>query len=214
MTVLEPSTIPTPLAKHLSQIGDVDAFVTDFHNRHRESYIQRTAGILGGDLEQSEEIVQQAFYKAWARRDQQSDQWDSWFHSIWKNCLMDYFRRKMVIKKHVLDEQHFESPGKSDAERFIFTLSRRDDLNAPDLHMDQQERLDELDAFLMKRLTGSDFVAHELKHLCGLSHRDVREMLEITTGALTMRLKRTRMRVKEFYERCGVNLGLSWRKVS
>ena len=143
----------------------------------------RLAWRLSGDETAAEDIVQEAFIKAWRKIGEfrMEASFKSWLHRITVNTAMDYLR------KHVRRTQ-FETP-EPEWEKREYAAE------APDTGM--QIDIGAQTQAAMMNLSEAERTALLLKHYEGHSIKEVARIMEITTGACKQNIFRAvrKMRV-------------------
>ena len=129
----------------------------------------RLAWRLTSDESAAEDIVQEAFIKAWRKIGsfRMESSFKSWLHRITVNTAMDYLRKQSRRKKFETEEPEWD-PGLKSAEmpRHDTQIDIRKQTEAAMMDLSEIER----SALL-------------LKHFEGHSINEVAQILEITTGA-------------------------------
>lgn len=129
----------------------------------------RLAWRLAGDHEAADDIVQEAFIKAWQNigRFRMESSFRSWISRITVNTAMDYLRRQSRHRAHTADEPEWDrSTAGSESPRH-------------DVQIDIQEQAH---AAMMK-LSDKERAALMLRHHEGHSIREIAQMLDLTTDA-------------------------------
>ena len=128
----------------------------------------RVAWRQTGDESTAEDIVQEAFIKAWRKigdfRMQSS--FRSWLHRITVNTAMDHLRKQSRRQQFETEEPEFE--GLQQAE-----LPRHDE------QIDIREQAEAA----MQKLSDTERAALLLRHFEGHSINEIADILEMTTGA-------------------------------
>jgi len=153
----------------------------------------RMAGAIAfgivGDFHAAEDIVQEAFLKAFrvlnTLRD--PDKFKSWLAGIVRSKSLDALRRRpsqkpLEISRDVADR----FPG-GEALRFSST--------AEDEHLREESRRKVLEA--IEELPQEDRVVVVLKHMEGLSYKEIAEITGSTIGAIESRLFRARQALRK-----------------
>lgn len=143
----------------------------------------RLAWRLSGDETSAEDIVQEAFIKAWRNLGEfrMDASFKSWLHRITVNTAMDYLRKHVRRKQFETAEPEWET-GDHMAE-------------LPDTGM--QIDIGEQTRAAMMNLSEAERTALLLKHYEGHSIKEVARIMEITTGACKQNIFRAvkKMRV-------------------
>jgi RNA polymerase sigma-70 factor (ECF subfamily) len=129
----------------------------------------RLAWRLTSDESAAEDVVQEAFIKAWKKIGdfRMESSFKSWLHRITVNTAMDYLRKQSRRKKFETEEPEWD-PGLKSAEmpRHDAQIDIRKQTEAAMMDLSEVER----SALL-------------LKHFEGHSINEIAQILEITTGA-------------------------------
>jgi RNA polymerase sigma-70 factor (ECF subfamily) len=129
----------------------------------------RLAWRLTCDDSAADDIVQEAFIKAWRNigdfRMQSS--FRSWLHRITVNAAMDYLRKQARHKKHEAGELEWE------------TLEHGSVTPKPDVQIDVRTQT----RAAMKNLSETERTALMLRHFEGHSIDEIARILDLTTGA-------------------------------
>ena len=129
----------------------------------------RLAWRLAGEQEAADDIVQEAFIKAWQKIGQfrMESSFRSWISRITVNTAMDYLRKQTRYRAHTAEEPEWDhSVAGSETPR-------------PDVQIDIQAQTH---AAMMK-LSDKERAALMLRHHEGHSIREIAEMLDLTTDA-------------------------------
>jgi len=129
----------------------------------------RLAWRLTGNESAAEDVVQEAFIKAWRKMGdfRMEASFKSWLHRITVNTAMDYLRKQSRRKQFETEEPEWD-PGRNSAE-------------IP--HHDAQIDIRTQTAAAMQGLSEVERSALLLKHYEGHSINEIADILEITTGA-------------------------------
>jgi RNA polymerase sigma-70 factor (ECF subfamily) len=144
----------------------------------------RLAWRLAGDHEAADDIVQEAFIKAWRNigNFRMQSSFRSWLHRITVNSAMDYLRKQSRQRQHESPELEWES------------IEHGSITPQPGLQIDvrQQTRA------AMMNLSETERAALMLRHFEGHSIQEVASILELTTGACKQAIFRAvkKMRVE------------------
>ena len=124
---------------------------------------------LSSDEAAAEDIVQEAFIKAWRKigKFRMESSFKSWLHRITVNTAMDYLRKRSRRNQFEMEEPEWD-PSIATAE--MPTLDRQIDIRT---HTQAA----------MKDLSDIERSALMLKHFEGHSIDEISQMLEITSGA-------------------------------
>jgi RNA polymerase sigma-70 factor (ECF subfamily) len=143
----------------------------------------RLAWRLSGDEGAAEDIVQEAFIKAWRKIDgfRMDASFKSWLHRITVNTAMDYLRKHVRRKQFEMPEPEWEG------------RERAADLPDTGTQIDIGTQTQAA----MMELSESERTALLLKHYEGHSIKEVARIMEITTGACKQNIFRAvkKMRV-------------------
>lgn len=129
----------------------------------------RLAWRLTGDEAAAEDIVQEAFIKAWRKLGdfRMQSSFRSWLHRITVNAAMDYHRKQARHKAHESGELEWE------------TIEHGSVTPRPDVQIDVRSRTQAA----MMQLSETERAALMLRHFEGHSIRDIAGILGLTTGA-------------------------------
>jgi RNA polymerase sigma-70 factor (ECF subfamily) len=129
----------------------------------------RLAWRLTSDETAAEDIVQEAFIKAWRKIGEfrMDSSFKSWLHRITVNTAMDYLRKHLRRKQFETEEPEYET-----AERAGVTPD-----TGTQIDISTQTQV------AMMELSESERTALLLKHYEGHSIKEVAHIMEITTGA-------------------------------
>jgi RNA polymerase sigma-70 factor (ECF subfamily) len=129
----------------------------------------RLAWRLSGDEGAAEDIVQEAFIKAWRKIGEfrMESSFKSWLHRITVNTAMDYLRKHVRRKQFETPEPEWEGPEQA--------AELPDTGTQIDISTQTQTA--------MMELSESERTALLLKHYEGHSINEVARIMEITTGA-------------------------------
>jgi len=129
----------------------------------------RLAWRLTSDESAAEDIVQEAFIKAWRKLGnfRMESSFKSWLHRITVNTAMDYLRKQSRRKQFETAEPEWE-PGLKSAE-----------MPSHDIQIDIRKQTEAA----MMDLSEIERSALLLKHFEGHSINEIAQILEITTGA-------------------------------
>lgn len=162
-----------PTAVALARDGDTDAFRSLVERYSR--YVFSVAYRLTGSVEDAEDVVQNAFLKAHrqlSRFEARAD-FKTWLHRITVNCAIDLIRSR----------RHREiGHDPADLEAGTTPASPSEDLPGPDRLMLSAEIRDRLREGLTQ-LTPSERAAFTLRHVEGLSIREVASAMGLKTEA-------------------------------
>jgi RNA polymerase sigma-70 factor (ECF subfamily) len=129
----------------------------------------RLAWRLTSDESIAEDIVQEAFIKAWRKlgKFRMESSFKSWLHRITVNTAMDYLRKQSRRKQFETEQPEWD-PGLSTAE-----------MPKHDIQIDIRKQTEAA----MMNLSPIERSALLLKHFEGHSISEIAQILEITTGA-------------------------------
>jgi RNA polymerase sigma-70 factor (ECF subfamily) len=143
----------------------------------------RLAWRLSGDEGAAEDIVQEAFIKAWRKIGEfrMESSFKSWLHRITVNTAMDYLRKHVRRKQFETPEPEWEGPEQA--------AELPDTGTQIDISTQTQTA--------MMELSEAERTALLLKHYEGHSINEVARIMEITTGACKQNIFRAvkKMRV-------------------
>ena len=128
----------------------------------------RVAWRLTSDESAAEDIVQEAFIKAWKKIGdfKMESSLRSWLHRITVNTAMDYLRKLSTRKRYETEEPDWEIPQASETPRHDVQIDIRRETEAA-----------------MKQLSETERAALLLRHFEGHSIAEISQILEMTTGA-------------------------------
>jgi RNA polymerase sigma-70 factor (ECF subfamily) len=128
----------------------------------------RLAWRLTGDESVADDIVQEAFIKAWRKLGdfRMQSSFRSWLHRITVNAAMDHLRKQSRRDQFETGEPEFEGLAQSVAP-------------VQDRQIDIQTQTEAA----MRQLTDTERAALLLRHYEGHSIKEIADMLEMTTGA-------------------------------
>jgi RNA polymerase sigma-70 factor (ECF subfamily) len=129
----------------------------------------RLAWRLTCDKSSAEDIVQDAFIKAWRKIGdfKMQSSFRSWMHRITVNTAMDYLRKKSRRSQFETEEPEYE------------TLSA----SAETSSQDQQIDISRQTQTAMMKLSDNERTVLMLRHFEGHSIKEISQMLKITNGA-------------------------------
>ncbi|WP_217143235.1 sigma-70 family RNA polymerase sigma factor [Streptomyces sp. AC627_RSS907] len=84
---------------HQHQVADNDQFVRDLYQRHASMLRRYAAKLLGGDWHHAEDILQDAFARAWKHTDSfggDVDQARPWLFTVVRNLVIDSHRARRI----------------------------------------------------------------------------------------------------------------------
>ena len=143
----------------------------------------RLAWRLTADEHAAEDIVQEAFIKAWRKIGEfrMESSFKSWLHRITVNTAMDYLRKHSRRKQFETEEPEWEAP----------------DHTSMAADTGHQIDISEQTRAAMMDLSDSERTALLLKHYEGHSIKEVAQIMDITTGACKQNIFRAvkKMRV-------------------
>ena len=129
----------------------------------------RLAWGLTSDQSAADDIVQEAFIKAWRKLDtfKMQSSFHTWLHRITVNAAMDYLRKQARHKSHESPEVQWAQAGQNP--------------EAPkhDVQIDIQTRTHAA----MKRLSDTERTALMLRHFEGHSIQEISNIMDLTTNA-------------------------------
>ena len=129
----------------------------------------RLAWRLTSDETAAEDIVQDAFIKAWRSigNFRMESSFRSWLHRITVNTAMDHLRKQSSRKQYETEELDYEHAGQA------AVMPRQD----------QQIDIQTQTRTAMMNLTEAERSALLLRHFEGHSIKEIAQMLEMTTGS-------------------------------
>ena len=129
----------------------------------------RVAWRLCNDESIAEDIVQEAFIKAWRKLGdfRMQSSFRSWLHRITVNTAMDYLRKQATRKRFETDEPDYEH------------ISHATDSAGHDTQIDIRRQTEAA----MMDLSETERSALLLRHFEGHSIKEIADILEMTTGA-------------------------------
>ncbi len=144
----------------------------------------RLAWRLTSDEGAAEDVVQEAFIKAWRNigKFRMESSFKSWLHRITVNTAMDYLRKQARRKQFETAEPEFES------------ITAGSETPAIDTQIDIRART----RAAMMKLSDTERSALLLKHFEGHSIKEIAQIMEMTTGACKQTIFRAvkKMRVE------------------
>jgi len=144
----------------------------------------RLAWRLTSDEGTAEDVVQEAFIKAWRNigKFRMESSFKSWLHRITVNTAMDYLRKQARRKQFETAEPEFES------------ITAGSETPAIDTQIDIRART----RAAMMKLSDTERSALLLKHFEGHSIKEIAQIMEMTTGACKQTIFRAvkKMRVE------------------
>ena len=151
--------------------GDVDAF-GDLYSLHLDA-IYRYVFYRTGDVEDSEDITEQVFLKAWEALDgyrNEGKPFTSWLYRIAHDAVIDYHRKskKNVVSVEMLKPAELIQPQPGTLQQVIHT-----------------EEIQAL-ASALSQLSGEQQQVVILRFIEGFSHREVAQILDKNEGACRM----------------------------
>ena len=170
--------------------GNTEAF-SALVQRHRER-VYHTAYSLVGDLDEADDLAQEAFLKAFRalRRFRGQSLFFTWLHRIAVNCCLDHLKSK-----------HRRS--------FVSLEDYREDWDAPlawvgrseksDVRVERRE-LQELLERALGDLSEGYRVTFVLRELEGLTYEEIAELLGCSIGTVKSRLFRGRAKLREILQ--------------
>ena len=161
----------------------------------------RTAGAIAyaivGDFSAAEDVVQDAFIKAYrclaSLRD--PDRFRVWLAGIVRTQAIDWLRRRKAFWSVPLSQAFADDPGGDDdaGGRSGFTAPPVEELYA-------REELREKVLEAIRGLPEEDRVVVTLKHMDGLSYKEIADITGSTVGAVESRLFRARQVLRKRIE--------------
>ena len=128
----------------------------------------RVAWRLCNDESIAEDIVQEAFIKAWRKLGdfRMQSSFRSWLHRITVNTAMDYLRKQSRRRKFETDEQDFETADHAETPRHDVQIDIRTQTGAA-----------------MQTLSDTERAALLLRHYEGHSIKEIAQILDLTSDA-------------------------------
>ncbi len=170
--------------------GDTGAFSALVQRHHERVY--RTAYSLVGDLDEADDLAQEAFIKAFRalRRFRGQSRFSTWLHRIAVNCCLDYLQ-----SKH--------------RRNFVSLDDYRENWNAPRIWMGRAKNADvrverrELQEILERalgELPEAYRVTFVLREIEGLTYEEIAKSLGCSIGTVKSRLFRGRAKLREILQ--------------
>lgn len=112
---LSPARLPGPLdPRHQPQDDSGDNFIRELYRHHASMLKRYAARLLGGDWHRAEDVLQDAFARAWKHADAfggDIDQARPWLFTVVRNLVIDYHRACQIRPpEHQLPDVPLASP--------------------------------------------------------------------------------------------------------
>ena len=158
-----------------AQAGDADAF-RDLVDRHSRR-IYRLALRMTGSVQDAEDVVQEAFLRAYRQLDRFESRanFGTWLHRITVNCSIDLMRAR-PRREDAHDAESLETLGPAVTTHGGGSTSEPERLA---LSAEIQERVVEA----MERLSPMERAAFTLRHFEGMSIEEIGQTLNLRTNA-------------------------------
>jgi RNA polymerase sigma factor (sigma-70 family) len=158
--------------------GDADAFA-ELVDRHERAALAVAYGVLGNDAAASD-VVQEAFIRAWQKLPELSEPagFGAWLMRVVRNLSIDQHRRQKTRDAADIDDH-----------------APADDQPPPVLRLVRDETSEQIDAALrsLDELTRACVM---LRYYENMTSKEIAEVLQLTSGAVDMRLSRARAQLR------------------
>jgi RNA polymerase sigma-70 factor (ECF subfamily) len=167
--------------------GDTGAF-SDLVRRHHERVYNTVFGLVG-DLDEADDLAQEAFLKAFRslRRFRGQSLFSTWLYRIAVNCSLDHLkskhRRSTVSLDEYQDIQEFPSIWRRNTEDADVGVQRRE--------------LQEILEIALDALPEEYRVTFVLREIEGMAYEEIAELLKCSVGTVKSRLFRGRAKLRE-----------------
>lgn len=170
--------------------GNTGAF-SALVQRHRER-VYRTAYSLVGDLDEADDLAQEAFIKAFRalRRFRGQSLFSTWLHRIAVNCCLDYLKSKHRRNFVSLDDYRENW----DAPRLWMGRAKNADVRV------ERRELQEILERALGDLSEAYRVTFVLREIEGLTYEEIAELLGCSIGTVKSRLFRGRAKLREILQ--------------
>ncbi len=170
--------------------GNTGAF-SALVQRHQER-VYHTVYSLVGDLDEADDLAQEAFLKAFRalRRFRGQSLFSTWLHRIAVNCCLDHLKSKHRRSFVSLDEQRENW----DALRIWQGRSKDADARV------EQRELQEILERALNNLSEEYRVTFVLREIEGLAYEEIATLLNCSIGTVKSRLFRGRTKLREILQ--------------
>jgi len=157
-------------------------------NRHHERVFNTAYGLVG-DLDEADDLAQEAFLKAFRslRRFRGQSLFSTWLYRIAVNCCLDFLkskhRRSSVSLDENLEYQDFPRIGINKAQDADIDVQRRE--------------LQEILERALSNLPEEYRVTFVLREIEGLAYEEIADLLKCSVGTVKSRLFRGRTKLRE-----------------
>ena len=170
--------------------GDTGAFSALVQRHHERVY--RTAYSLVGDLDEADDLAQEAFIKAFRalRRFRGQSLFSTWLHRIAVNCCLDYLQSKHRRNFVSLDDyrENWHAP------RIWMGRAKNADVRV------ERRELQEILERALGELPEAYRVTFVLREIEGLTYEEIAESLGCSIGTVKSRLFRGRAKLREILQ--------------
>lgn len=170
--------------------GDTGAFSALVQRHHERVY--RTAYSLVGDLDEADDLAQEAFIKAFRalRRFRGQSRFSTWLHRIAVNCCLDYLQSKHRRNFVSLDDyrENWHAP------RIWMGRAKNADVRV------ERRELQEILERALGELPEAYRVTFVLREIEGLTYEEIAESLGCSIGTVKSRLFRGRAKLREILQ--------------
>ncbi len=170
--------------------GNTGAFSALVQRHHERVY--RAVYSLIGDLDEADDLAQEAFIKAFRalRRFRGQSLFSTWLHRIAINCCLDYLKSKHRRSFVSLDEYRENW----DAPRIWMGRSENADVGV------ERRELQEILERALDNLSEEYRVTFVLREIEGLTYEEIAELLNCSIGTVKSRLFRGRAKLREILQ--------------
>ena len=170
--------------------GDTGAFSALVQRHHERVY--RTAYSLVGDLDEADDLAQEAFIKAFRAlgRFRGQSLFSTWLHRIAVNCCLDYLQSKHRRNFVSLDDyrENWHAP------RIWMGRAKNADVRV------ERRELQEILERALGELPEAYRVTFVLREIEGLTYEEIAESLGCSIGTVKSRLFRGRAKLREILQ--------------
>ena len=170
--------------------GDTGAFSALVQRHHERVY--RTAYSLVGDLDEADDLAQEAFIKAFRalRRFRGQSRFSTWLHRIAVNCCLDYLQSKHRRNFVSLDDyrENWHAP------RIWMGRAKNADVRV------ERRELQEILERALGELPEAYRVTFVLREIEGLTYEEIAKSLGCSIGTVKSRLFRGRAKLREILQ--------------
>lgn len=170
--------------------GNTSAFSV-LVKRHHERVFHTVYGLVG-DLDEADDLAQEAFLKAFRslNRFRGQSQFSTWLYRITVNCCLDHIKSKHRRSSVPLDEniEHQDFP------RLGFNKSHAADVGV------QRRELQEILEQALEDLPEEYRVTFVLREIEGLAYEEIADLLKCSVGTVKSRLFRGRTKLREILQ--------------